>query len=171
MSRRRSNGDGVKYKIIDIDNLEIDVGNLLEKYFFNSEYHTSCSVVLPNFDTNNIEKSSIVVDNDPSTFSTYKYTIEDIDNFFASNRGQKEKHTLEESICRPLIEQHIYKPYFYYCKLDPKIENIKLKSIEDHIRLKDPETHKEKLLEFLERGKRKKESNLHCHCRQRIDNL
>jgi hypothetical protein len=47
--------------------------------------------------------------------------------------------------------QHNHKPFLYYCKLDPKIENINLKSIEDHIRLKDPERHKAKLIEFLEK--------------------
>jgi hypothetical protein len=44
-------------------------------------------------------------------------------------------------------------PFFYHCKLHPKVENIHLKSIEDHIRLKDPDKHKAKLLEFLEMGK------------------
>ena len=34
-------------------------------------------------------------------------------------------------------------------KLDPKVENINLESIEDHIRLKDPQRHKEKLLELV----------------------
>ena len=69
-------------------------------------------------------------------------------NFFTSNNGQEEEHSLEESICRPLIGKQSNKPFFYYCKLDPKVENINLKSIEDHIRLKDPERHKAKLLEL-----------------------
>ena len=84
-----------------------------------------------------------------TSYLRYDYTIEDIDSFFASNRGQKEKHPLEESICRPLIGQQNTKPYFYYCKENPKIENINLKGIEDHIRLKDPQIHKAKLLEYL----------------------
>ena len=54
-------------------------------------------------------------------------------------------------MCRPLIGQKTYKPFFYYCKEDPKIENINLKSIEDHIRLKDPQRHKAKLLELLDK--------------------
>lgn len=74
---------------------------------------------------------------------------ERIEEFFASDNGQEEEHALEDSICEPLIGQRSYKPYFYYCKQDPKVENINLKSIEDHIRLKDPERHKTKILEFI----------------------
>ena len=82
---------------------------------------------------------------------SYRYTKEDIDNFFDSDNGQIREHTLEESICRPLIGIRDYKPFFLYCKICPRVENINLKSIEDHIRLKDPEKHKAKLLEFLEK--------------------
>ncbi len=89
-----------------------------------------------------------------SSSTNYPYTKEEIDNFFASDNGQEEEHTLEESICRPLIGQQTNKPYFLYCKIDPKVENINLKSIEDHIRLKDPEKHKAKLLELLDEEKR-----------------
>ena len=47
---RRSNGGGVnKYKIIDIDGSEISLTDLLERYFFNKNHHTSCSVVLTMF--------------------------------------------------------------------------------------------------------------------------
>ena len=88
-----------------------------------------------------------------SLYPIYKYTKENIEKFFDSDNGQKEEHTLEESICRPLIGQQNYKPFFYYCKEDPKVENINLISIENHIRLKDPEKHKTKLLEFLEKEK------------------
>ena len=35
-----------------------------------------------------------------SSCTNYKYTKEDIDNFFASDNGQQEEHSLEESICR-----------------------------------------------------------------------
>ena len=66
-------------------------------------------------------------------------------------KGQEEDHTLEDSICRPLIGKQIYKPYFHYCKLCPKVEFLPLESMENHIRLKDPELHKAKLLEFLEK--------------------
>lgn len=39
LSRRRSNGGGVnKYKIIDVDGLELSIDRLLERYFFNKEY-------------------------------------------------------------------------------------------------------------------------------------
>src|SRR6476646_10684595 len=63
---------------------------------------------------NTIDKSSNI--------SNYKYTVEDIDNFFASDNGQEEEHTIEESICRPLIGKHSYKPFFHYCKICPKVE-------------------------------------------------
>jgi hypothetical protein len=52
-----------------------------------------------------------------------------------------------------LIEQQSYKPFFYYCKDDPKVENINFKNIEDHIRLNDPERPQVKLLEILEKEK------------------
>ena len=90
------------------------------------------------------------------TLPNYNYTKEDIEKFFASDNGQKEFHTLEESICAPLIGKQNNLPFFYYCKLDPKVENIYLKSIEDHIRFKDPERHKAKLLELLDKEEEKK---------------
>jgi hypothetical protein len=52
-----------------------------------------------------------------------------------------------------LIGQQGYKPFFYYCKSDPNVENINLKSIEDHTRLKNPERHKANLLEILDKEK------------------
>jgi hypothetical protein len=81
-------------------------------------------------------------------YSPYRYTPEQTEEFFASSNGQTEDHNLEDSICRPLIGIQSITSSFLYCKLDPKVENINLKSIEDHIRLKDPERHKEKLLEL-----------------------
>ena len=63
LSRRRSNGGGVKYKIIDIDGTELDTQDLLERYFFNKEYyHTSCAVVLTESHNNSIEQYSILED-------------------------------------------------------------------------------------------------------------
>jgi len=50
----------------------------------------------------------------------YKCTKEDIDNFFASDNGQKEEHILEESICEPLIEQKNYKPFSSIVRYIPK---------------------------------------------------
>ena len=90
------------------------------------------------------------------TLPNYNYTKEDIEKFFASDNGQKEVHTLEESICAPLIGKQNNLPFFYYCKLDPKVENIYLKSINDHIRFKDPERHKAKLLELLDKEEEEK---------------
>jgi hypothetical protein len=81
---------------------------------------------------------------------------EKIEKFFDSENGQEEEHTLEESICKPLIGQQSHKPFFYYYKDDPKVENIYLKSIEDHIRLKYPERHKAKLLELLRKEEKEK---------------
>ena len=181
LSRRRSNGGGVKYKIIDTDGSELETQDLLEKYFFNKEYyHTSCAVVLTEFHNNSIEQYSILedkqtkdvekednaesqankVENDltnnntiSATFSTYIYTKEDIEKFFDSDNGQKEEHELVDSICRPLIGKQNYKPFFYYCNEHSKVENINLKSIENHIRLKDPEKHKAKLLDLLAKEK------------------
>ena len=60
MLERRSNEGGVKYKIVDIDGSEINIDNLLKKYFFNKEYHTSCAVILTRFHNNTIEQYSIV---------------------------------------------------------------------------------------------------------------
>jgi hypothetical protein len=173
IEQRSKEGDS-KYKIIDTDDSELSIDDLLEKYFFSAEHPTSCSVILQKFYNNTIEHYSIVDDDQTkdiqeentknssnsveneitnetisSTFSTYKYTKEDIKKFYASDNGQEEEHTLEESICRPLIGQQNIKPFFYYCRLDSKVENINLKSIEDHIRLKDPERHKAKLLELI----------------------
>jgi hypothetical protein len=87
-----------------------------------------------------------------SKSSTYSYTIDDIEKFFASDNGQNEEHSLEDNICRPLIGQQSNKPFFYYCSEHPNLENIYLKSIEDHIRLKDPQRHKAKLLEMMQKG-------------------
>lgn len=74
-----------------------------------------------------------------------------VKNFFAYDNGQVEEHHLEDSICRPLIGKQIHLPFFKYCKIYPKVENIHLKSIGHHIRIKDPQRHKVKLLEFLEK--------------------
>jgi len=71
--------------------------------------------------------------------------IEKIEKFLVSKDGQEERHILEQSICKDLIDQQKTMPFFYYCKEDPKVENINLKSIEDHVRLKDPERHKTKI--------------------------
>ncbi len=40
-----------------------------------------------------------------------------------------------------------------------KVEFLHLKSMEDHIRLKDPETHKAKLLEILQENEKKRNSS------------
>ena len=88
--------------------------------------------------------------------SSYRYTPQQIEEFFASDNGQVEEHHLEESICRPLIDKQNYKPYFYHCKICPKIENLHLKSIEHHIKFKDPERHNAKLLELIQKEEEEK---------------
>jgi hypothetical protein len=56
---RRRNGGGAKYKIVDTDGSEMSLSTVIEKYFSNSEYLTSCSVVLTKFYNNIIGESSI----------------------------------------------------------------------------------------------------------------
>jgi hypothetical protein len=76
----------------------------------------------------------------------------DIEKFFDLdfNFQQQKGHSLEESVCKPLIGKQKDKPFFYYCKEHQDVESIHLESIEDHIRLKDPEHHKAKLIELLQ---------------------
>lgn len=186
LSRRRRNGGDSKYKIIDVDGSELSISQLLEKYFFNKNYYTSCAVILTKYHNNSIKESSIVdekintdekeedkkseesdgsigkIDNstddtaaNETNYSSYRYTKDNIDNFFESENGQQEDHTIEQSICKDLIGQQNTRPFFYYCKLDLKVEFLHLNSIEDHIRLKDPQRHKAKLLECLDKGEEK----------------
>jgi hypothetical protein len=181
--RSNGGGDNNKYKIIDIDGTEISTSDLLEKYFFNEKHHTSCSVVETKYYNNVIEESSTVgeqsevteVDGNTGQYSngsennfiddftdtvsssnscsSYKHAREQIEKFFVSDNGQEEEHTVEESIYRPLIGQQNYKPFFYYCMEDTDVEFLQLKSMEDHMRLKDPERHKAKLLELIQEEK------------------
>ena len=61
---------------------------------------------------------------------------------------------LSESVDKPLL---LCKPFFRYCKICPKVEFHSLESIEHHISFKDPERHKAKLLEFLDKGEENEE--------------
>ncbi len=99
-------------------------------------------------------KSSTNAASKLSVLPNYKYTKEDIDKFFASNNGQKDDHVLEDSVCMSLIGQRSYKPYFLYCKICHDVEFQSLISMENHIRLYDPERHKVKLLEYIEKQER-----------------
>jgi hypothetical protein len=56
-----------------------------------------------------------------------------------------------------VIGKQIHKPSFYYCKICPKVEFLLLESIEHHIKFEDPERHKAKLLEYLEKQEKKEE--------------
>ena len=104
-----------KYKIIDIGRLELSIPDLLEKYFSNSEYYTSRSVILTNSYNNIIEYYSISDEqiddskkedtespaektiNDLTSIantisfgsSDYRYTKGNIDNFFSSDSSQQ----------------------------------------------------------------------------------
>ena len=60
MLGRRRNGGWVKYKIIDIDGTEISIEELLDRYFFSGNHHTSCSVIETKSYNNVVEESSIV---------------------------------------------------------------------------------------------------------------
>jgi|tagenome__1003787_1003787.scaffolds.fasta_scaffold20944990_3 hypothetical protein len=91
--------------------------------------------------------------------SSYRYTPQQIEEHFASENSQVEDHTFEDSICRPLIGQHCYKPFFHYCKICPKVEFLSLDSIEHHIRYNDPKRHKTKLLEMIQGEHMDKDEN------------
>lgn len=59
----------------------------------------------------------------------------------------------------PLIEQQSYNPYFLYCNICPKVKDQDLISIENYIKLKDPQRHKSRLLELLEEEKKTSKIN------------
>ena len=75
--------------------------------------------------------------------STYRYTPQQIEEFFASDDRLVEEHSFEDSICRPLIGKQIHKPFFHYCKICPKVEFLSLESIEHHIRYKNADVIKQ----------------------------
>src|SRR5690349_24616212 len=74
-----------------------------------------------------------------------------IDKFFYDDQTLQYKpfqdHSLEQSPCYNIIDK---KENYFYCKLHPGIRNIHLKSIEHHIKYKDPEVHRAELLRFTE---------------------
>jgi hypothetical protein len=77
---RRSNGGGVnKYKIIDIDGKEISLFELLDKYFFSENHHTSCSVIETKYYNNVIEECPI------DDGQTKGVVIENIENLDEAN--------------------------------------------------------------------------------------
>ena len=97
--------------------------------------------------------------NKPSNFTKYKYTIEDIEKFFASDFEYHKEHSLEDTIYWPLIGRQDQEPFLYFFKDDPDVVNIYLESIEHHIRYKDPEQHKAKLLEMIQEDQTDKYKN------------
>jgi hypothetical protein len=98
----------------------------------------------------------------PSLEPTYRYTPQQL-KFFASGNEQDEEHSLEDSICRPLIGRQDNEPFLYFLKDDPDVVNIHLESIEHHIRYKDPERHKAKLLERIHGEQTNKDGNKNGH--------
>jgi hypothetical protein len=50
--------------------------------------------------------------------------------------NDEKDHGLEESICRSLIGQQKYKPFFYYCKICSKVEFQNLTSMKITLDLK-----------------------------------
>jgi len=181
---RRSNGGGVnKYKIIDVDGTEISLTELLDRYYFSENHHTSCSVIETKYYNKVIEEISIVEEQSKvvtdeedgnigqnsnesennffddskdtalisKSVSSYRYTEGDIEKFFASDFEYHKENSFEDSICRPLIGRQDHHPFLYFLKDDPDVVNIYLESIEHHIRYKDPERYKAKLLEMIQR--------------------
>jgi hypothetical protein len=63
-----------------MDGSGLSISELLEKYFFNSEYHTSCSVVLQRFHNNSIEYYSMVDDE-----QTKYIEVENKENLYEAN--------------------------------------------------------------------------------------
>ena len=93
MSRRRSNGGGDKYKIIDVDGSELETQNLLERYFFNKEYyHTSCAVVFTKFHNNSIEYYSM-------SEQTKDSEIENTENFDEANELSQQEAPKKSYTC------------------------------------------------------------------------
>jgi hypothetical protein len=97
-----------------LDGLELSIDELLDKYFFNENPHTSCAVIETKYYNNIIEEGSIVkqanadteedsdsrqhiidstnnqIEDSEDTISSkscssYKYAEEDIEKFFASD--------------------------------------------------------------------------------------
>ena len=65
--------------------------------------------------------------------------------------GKNQHRHYELRFPNPIVRgKQIHKPFFHYCKICPKVENLHLKSIEHHIKFKDPERHKTKLLEMIQ---------------------
>ena len=50
-------------------------------------------------------------------------------------------------------------PYFLYCKICPKVEFLPLESMENHIRLAEPDRHKAKLLDTIQGDQTNKYEN------------
>jgi hypothetical protein len=91
--------------------------------------------------------------------------IDTVEEFFRDKSNQNwiplPDHEIYQSPCYPIIGIKIQSWIngktgirdtcrWYYCKVHPKVENIHLESIEHHCKYSEPETHKTKVLEFLQ---------------------
>ena len=81
----------VKYKISDIDGAEIPLTDLLKRYFFSENHHTSCSVILTKFHNNSIEQYYMVDDE-----QTKDSEIENTENFDEANE-QSQQDAIKKS--------------------------------------------------------------------------
>ena len=75
---------------------------------------------------NNQAKTSTIIND--SKFSNCLLSKINIEKFFAPDFEQQKEHSLEESVCKPLIGKQKSEPFFYYCKQHPDVENIHLKA-------------------------------------------
>jgi hypothetical protein len=50
-----------------------------------------------------------------------------------------------QSPCYPIIA---VKQDYFYCGLHPDVQNVRLESVEHHVKYKDPDKHKLELLKF-----------------------
>jgi hypothetical protein len=75
--------------------------------------------------------------------------VSSITNFFYDDPNKPwepvPEHDLDQSPCHPIIA---IKQNYYYCILHPEVKYIHLKSIEHHIKYKDPAAHKSELLKL-----------------------
>jgi len=100
---RRSNEGGVKYKIIDIDGSEISLTDLLDRYYFSENHHTSYSVIETKFHNNTIKHYSIIVDEQVKGNS---YSDEDLTD-------KKDNANYDSDSNAFIDKSHLYE--CYYC--------------------------------------------------------
>jgi hypothetical protein len=94
-----------------------------------------------------------------TSYTSYaSYSKQKVEDFFHDNPSLSYKplsqHSLEQSPCYPIIGIN-HKRHTYYCKLHRKeSENIHLESIEHHCKYKEPELHKNKIMQLIHKDKK-----------------